>query len=97
MMSSNQTMKVSPKQGETVIPDNPRVGIGLNTVGSSKRSCLRIFYPPESVATTSTAKDSKFGRIDDDVPIRFNPRYIGTTPEISSTGRLAEETDLIGS
>jgi hypothetical protein len=29
--------------------------------------------------------------------VRFNPRYIGNTPEKSSTGRFNEEADLIGS
>jgi hypothetical protein len=47
MMPSNQTMKVTPKQSEAVIPDDPRVGIGLNTVsepgGSRKNSCLSTF------------------------------------------------------
>jgi hypothetical protein len=52
---------------------------------------------PETPATASTAKDSMFGRVDDDVLVCFNPRYIGTTPEMSSTGRLVEETDLIWS
>jgi hypothetical protein len=49
-------------------------------------------YPPETIATTSSAADSNFGRIDDDVPIRFNPRYIGTTPEMSSPRGFDEET-----
>jgi hypothetical protein len=31
-----------------------------------------------------------FGHIYDDVPVRFNLRYIGTTPEMNSAGRLAE-------
>jgi hypothetical protein len=34
-MPSNQTMKVAPKHSEVVIPDNPHVGIGLNTVAES--------------------------------------------------------------
>jgi hypothetical protein len=101
MMPFNQTMKVNPKRSEAVIPDDPRVGIGLDTVpepgGFKQKVSFKDFYPPENVATTSTATDSKFGRIDDDVPVRLNPRYIGTTPEMSSTRRLAEETDLIGS
>jgi hypothetical protein len=101
MMPSNQTMKVSPKCSETVIPDIPRVGIGLNTVPDpsvfKKKVMFKDFYPPETVATTSTATESKFGRIDDDVPVRFNPRHFGTTPEMSLTGRLAEAADLIGS
>jgi hypothetical protein len=32
MMLSNPTMKVTPKRSEAVIPDDPRVGIGLDTV-----------------------------------------------------------------
>jgi hypothetical protein len=35
------------------------------------------------------------GCIDDDFLVRFNPNYISTTSEMSSTGRLAEEMDLI--
>jgi hypothetical protein len=97
MMPSNQIMKVTPKRNEAVIPCDPRVGIGLDTVpgpgGFKQKVSLKDFYPPETVATTSTATDSKFGRIDGDVTVRFNPRYIGKTPEMSSTGRLAEETD----
>jgi hypothetical protein len=82
MMPSKQTVKVTPKCSEMVIPDDPRVGIGFNTVpepgGFNKKIVFKDFYPPETVATTSTAKDSKFGRIDDDVPVRFKPRCIGT-------------------
>jgi hypothetical protein len=99
MVSSNQTMKVTPKRGEAVIPDDPRVGIGLNTVpehgGFKQKVMFKDFYPPETVATTSTVTDSKFGRIDDDVPVRFNPRYIRTTPEMSSSRRFDEGTGLI--
>jgi hypothetical protein len=65
--------------------------------GFKLKVSFKDFYSPETVATTSTATDSKFGLIDDDVLVRSNPCYIGTTPEMSSTGRLAEETDLIGS
>jgi hypothetical protein len=53
------------------------------------------FYPPETDATTATVTDSKFGKIDDDVPVRFNPRYIRTTPKMSSSRRFDEETGLI--
>jgi hypothetical protein len=31
-----------------------------------------------------------FGHKDDDVLVSFNPRYIGTTPEMSSRGHFAE-------
>jgi hypothetical protein len=101
MMSSNQTMKVTPVRSETVIPDDPRVGTGLNTVpelgGFKQKVRLKDFYPLETVATTSTATDSKFGQTDDDVLVRFNPRYIGTTPVMSSSRRFDEETGLIES
>jgi hypothetical protein len=101
MMPSNQTTKVTLKRGETVIPDDPRIGIGLNTVpepgGFKKKVMFKDFYPPETVATTSTATASKFGRIYDDVPVRFNHRYIGTTPELSSSRHFDEETNLIES
>jgi hypothetical protein len=53
--------------------------------------------PPETTAAASSQKDSRFGRVDDDVLVRFIPRYIGTTPAMSLAGRFAEETDLIGS
>jgi hypothetical protein len=99
-MPSNQTMKVTPKRSEAVIPDDPRVGIGLDTVpdpgGSKQKVSFKDFYPPETVATPSAATDIQFGRIDDDFPVRFTLRYIGTTPEMNSTGRLGEDTDLIG-
>jgi hypothetical protein len=84
-----------------IIPDDPRVGIGLNTVpepgGLKKKVMFMDFYPPETVATTSTATDSKFECIDDDALVRFNPLYIGTTPEMSSKKRFDEEKGLIGS
>jgi hypothetical protein len=79
----------------------PACGIGIDMVpepgGFKLKVDFKDFYLPETVAITSTATDSKFGLIDDDVPVRLNPCYIGTTPEMSSTGRLAEETDLTGS
>jgi hypothetical protein len=65
--------------------------------GFKPKVSFKDFYPSETVATTSTATASTLGLIDDDVPVLFNPCYIGTTPEMSSTGRLPEETDLIGS
>jgi hypothetical protein len=66
-------------------------------VGSSKKSVFKDFYPPETVATTSTATDSKFGLFDDDVLVHLNPCYIGTTPEMSSSRPFDEETGLIKS
>jgi hypothetical protein len=96
MMPSNQTMKVTVRRSGTAIPDDPRVGIGLNTVpepgGFQQKVMFEDFYPPETVATTSTATDSKFGLIDDDVLVRFNPRYIGTIPEMSSSRRFHEDS-----
>jgi hypothetical protein len=53
--------------------------------------------PPETTAAASSQKDSRFGLVDDDVLVRFIPRYIGTTPTMSLSGRFVEETDLIGS
>jgi hypothetical protein len=51
MMSSNQTMTVTPKRSDTVIPDDPCVGIGLNTVpdsgGFKQKGRLKDFYTPE--------------------------------------------------
>jgi hypothetical protein len=64
-MSSNQPMKVAHQHGETVIPDDPRVGFGLNTVpkpgGFMKKVRFKDYYPPETVVTTSNATDRKFG------------------------------------
>jgi hypothetical protein len=60
-------------------------------VGSNKKLNLN---PLEVAALKSTTMDSKFGHEDDDVPVRFNPHYIGTTLEISSTERFSEETSL---
>jgi hypothetical protein len=72
----------------------------LNTVpepGDFKQNVrFKEYSPPETVATTSTATHRKIRCVDDDVPVRFNPRYIGTTPEISSSKRFDEETGLIG-
>jgi hypothetical protein len=49
-------MKVMPKCVETVIPDVPRIGIGLNTVpepgGFKQNVRFKDYYPPETVATT---------------------------------------------
>jgi hypothetical protein len=44
----------------------------------------------------STATDSMFEHDDDDVPARFIPRYICTTPEISSPGRLMKKRASLG-
>jgi hypothetical protein len=56
MMPSNQTMKVTPKPSEAVIPDDPRFGIGLDTVsepgGFKQKASFKDFCPPETVATT---------------------------------------------
>jgi hypothetical protein len=90
--------KTTPKRGATVTPDDPRFGSGLNTLpepsGLKKKVRLDVFYPPETVATTSTEKDSTFGCKDDDVLVSFNPCYIVMTPEMSSTGHFAEELFL---
>jgi hypothetical protein len=52
--------------------------------GFKQEVSFKDFHPPETAATTSTATDSNFGRIDDDVPVCFYPRYIGATLEMSS-------------
>jgi hypothetical protein len=39
--------------------------------------------PQETTAAASSQKDSRFGHVDYDVLVRFIPRYIGTTPEMS--------------
>jgi hypothetical protein len=53
--------------------------------------------PPETCSAASTAKDSMFTCVDDHGLVHFNPRYIGTTSEMSSTVHLTEEADSIGS
>jgi hypothetical protein len=94
MMSSNQTMKVAPKRGETVISDDPRVGIGLGTIpepsGFNSDAVFVADDPPETTAAESSQKDSRFGHVYDDVMIHFIPRYIGTTPAMSLAGSFAE-------
>jgi hypothetical protein len=97
MMKSKKVMKETPKRDETVIPDDTHIGIGINTLPEPGRVEFDEFYSPETAVLTSTATDSKFVHDDDDVLVRFSQRYIGTTPEISSTGRLGEETGSIGS
>jgi hypothetical protein len=101
MMISKKMMKEMPKCDGMAIPDDPRIGIGLNTVpepdGFKQKVRFKDFYPPEAVATTSTATDNKFGQIDDHVPVRFNPHFIGPTPEMSASRRFDEETGLIES
>jgi hypothetical protein len=63
MMSSNQTMKVTPKRGETVIPDDPLVGIGLDTVpdpgGFNSDVMFDADDPPETTAASSSQKDGR--------------------------------------
>jgi hypothetical protein len=77
MMSSNQTMKATPKRGEMVIPGDPRIGIGLNMVpepgGFKQRVRFKDYYPPKTVVTISTATDSKFEHGDGAVPFRSVP------------------------
>jgi hypothetical protein len=93
MMSSNKTMKATTKRGETVISDDPHVGIGIGTVpepgGFNSDAVFDAYDPPETTAAASSQKDSRFGRVDDDVLVRFIPRYIGTTPAMSLSGRFA--------
>jgi hypothetical protein len=74
MMTSQKMMKVTAKCDETVIPDDPRIGIGLNIVtepgGFNHDAVFETGGPPETIATTSTAKDSMFGCVDDDVLVQ---------------------------
>jgi hypothetical protein len=101
MMTSKKMMKEIPTCDESVILDDHHIGIGLNTVpepgGFYQYAVFDADDPPETTSATSTAKDSMFEHIDDDVLVRFKPRYVGTTPAISSTGRFDEEMGLIGS
>jgi hypothetical protein len=75
MMPSQKMMKVTAKRKETVFPDNPRVGIGLNTFpepGEINHDALsESGDPPEAPATASTVKDSMLEIIDDDVLVRY--------------------------
>jgi hypothetical protein len=74
-MTSKKTMQVTPKRCATVIPDDRRIGIGLNTVpepgGFNHDARFEAGDPPETPATASTAKDNMFGHIDDDVLVCF--------------------------
>jgi hypothetical protein len=101
MMTFKKIIEETPKREETVILDDPRIGVGLNTVpepgGFDQYGVFDAFDPPETTSVASATKDSMLGRVDDDVLVRFKPRYIGTTPEISSVGHFDEETGLIGS
>jgi hypothetical protein len=94
-------MKETPKRDGTVIHDDHRIGIGINTLpepGGFKQTVeFNEIHPLEVAVLTSTATDCMFGHDDDDVPVRFSLRYIGTTPEIISKGRFDEETGKIGS
>jgi hypothetical protein len=80
-MASKKMMKVTPKCDEVGIPDDPRIGIGINMLpdpgGFKPEVEFDEFYSPETAVWTSTTMESKFGHNDDDVPVRFCPRYIG--------------------
>jgi hypothetical protein len=101
MMTSKKMMKEMPKRDETVIYDDPRIGIGISTLSEPRGFKQKVesneFYPLEVTVLTSTTTDSMFEHHDDDVPVRFSPRYIGATPEISSEGRFNEETGKVES
>jgi hypothetical protein len=91
MMTSKKMMKETPKRGGTVIHDDPRIGSGINTLpehGGFKQTVKFIENHP------STATECMFGHDDDDVPVRFSPRYIGTTPEIRSKGLMIKRAKL---
>jgi hypothetical protein len=94
MMTFKKIMKGTPKREETVILDDPRIGIGLNTVpepgGLYQYGIFDADDPPEITPAASTTNDSMFGHVDDDVLVRFKPRYIDKTPEISSVRRFDE-------
>jgi hypothetical protein len=70
MMTSKKIMKEMPKH-KKVIPDDPRIGIGINTLpepsGFKQEAKFNEFHPLEIAALTSTAANRKFGRIDDDL------------------------------
>jgi hypothetical protein len=95
-----EMMKETPKRDEKVILDDPRIGIGLNTLpepgGFNQEVKFNEFYPPETATLTSTVTDSMFGHDDDDVPVSFSPRYIAKTPEIISEECFNEEMGEIG-
>jgi hypothetical protein len=100
-MTSKKMTNERTKRNEMVMPDDPRVGVGLNELPGPGRFKQDVefnkFYTLEIAASTSTATSSKFGGSDDDVPIRFNPRYIGMTQEMTSTGHFAGKTGFNGS
>jgi hypothetical protein len=94
MMSSKKTMKLTPKCNETVIPDDPRAGIGVITVpepgGFNHDAVFDTDDPPGTTPAASTNTDSQFECVGDGVVVHFILRYIGTTPEMSSTRRFDE-------
>jgi hypothetical protein len=101
MMTFKKMIKETPKHKEMVIIDDPHIGIGLNTVpepsGFYQNGVFDADDPPGTTPAASTTNDSMLGQVDDDVLVRFKPRYIGKTPEISSVGHFDEETGFIGS
>jgi hypothetical protein len=69
MMTSNKMMKETPKRNGTVIHDDPRIGIGINTLpepGGFKQTVkFNEGYPLEVAVLTSTATYRMFGHDDD--------------------------------
>jgi hypothetical protein len=88
MMIAQKMMKVTAKLEEAVIPDNHRVGIGLNTVPEPDEldhdAVFEAGDPPETSSAASTANDSMFEHVDNDVLVHFNLHYICMAPEMSS-------------
>jgi hypothetical protein len=71
MMTSKKMMKETPRRDGTVIHDDPRIGIGINTLpepGGFKQTVkFNEIHPLEVAVLTSTATDHMFGHNDDDV------------------------------
>jgi hypothetical protein len=61
MMTSKKMMKETPKRFEKVVPDDPRIGIGINTFpkpgGFTQKVEFNEFHPLEVAVSTSTATD----------------------------------------
>jgi hypothetical protein len=73
MMTFKKMIKETPKREETVILDDPRNVVGLNTVpepgGFYQYEVFDADDPPETTPVASTTKDSMLGRIDDDLVV----------------------------
>jgi hypothetical protein len=78
MMTSKKMMKETLKCDETVIHDDPCIGVGISTLpepgGFKQKVEFNEFHPLEVTVLTSTATDRRFRHNDNDVPVSFSLR-----------------------